>query len=103
MTIRPGVARLNTDGTLDPSFDPGVGSNLSVTGIITKSDGKIIVYGFFTTFNGADRPGIAQLNGNGSLDSFNPGRGISIDGLDDGNGNAISSGAVNSVILQPEW
>lgn len=80
-TIRNKIARLNTDGSLDASFNPGVGFNNSVRSIVIQPDGKIVVGGIFTTFNTIPRNGIARLNPDGSLDtSFNPGNGLNIDG-----------------------
>jgi uncharacterized delta-60 repeat protein len=70
------VARLNADGTLDLSFNPGTGADNSVNTISIQNDGKIIIGGDFITFNGTARNGIARLNANGSLYStFNPGSG----------------------------
>lgn len=70
------IARLNTDGTLDPSFNPGTGTNNKVRTITIQSDGKIIIGGDFTSYNGTGRNYIARLNIDGSLDvSFNPGMG----------------------------
>ena len=58
---------------LDPSFNPGIGAtNGLVETVLQQSDGKILVCGNFTTFNGLDRPYIARLNNDGSVDmSFN--------------------------------
>lgn len=77
---RNSIARLNADGSLDTSFDPGTGVQGGFIGevyaILIQSDGKIIIGGEFTTFNGTARRDIARLNTNGSLDtSFNPGSG----------------------------
>lgn len=70
------VARLNADGSLDTSFNTSVGANLSVTSLGLKNDGKIVVAGSFTAFNGTPRMRIAQLNSDGSLDTaFDPGTG----------------------------
>jgi uncharacterized delta-60 repeat protein len=74
---RNGIARLNPDGTLDPSFDPGSGVEGSMfTGVYAlelQSDGKIVIAGSFTTLNGINRSAIARLNTDGSLDSsFTP-------------------------------
>jgi uncharacterized delta-60 repeat protein len=100
---RHSIARLNTDGSLDPSFDPGVGPDYGIGGMILQPDGKIIIFKMFKTVSGAQRPGIARLNGNGSLDSsFHPGRVISVDGLDDGNGNATGQGTIDSAVLQAD-
>jgi uncharacterized delta-60 repeat protein len=71
------IARLNPDGTLDSTFNPGTGIDGPVRSIVLQPDGKIIVGGFFTSFNGIPRKGIVRLNSNGSIDpSFNPGSGI---------------------------
>lgn len=44
--------------------------------LLRQPDGKIIIGGQFTEFNGVSRNGIARLNANGSLDeNFNPGAG----------------------------
>ena len=101
---RHSIARLDTDGTLDLSFNPGIGSDFGVTGLILQTDGKVIIFGPFDTFGGINRlAGFARLNSNGSLDTgFDPGRGISFDGLDDGNGNATFPGSVNFAVLQAD-
>ena len=39
------IARLNTDGTLDLSFDPGSGPDSYLKGMILQTDGKIIIFG----------------------------------------------------------
>ena len=63
---RSGAVRLNSDGSLDTSF------NLSVDGIVSRfvfqSDGKILIDGYFRVVNGASRTSIARINPNGSLD-----------------------------------
>jgi uncharacterized delta-60 repeat protein len=68
-----GIARLNADGSLDASFNPGTGFVGTVYSTAIQSDGKIIVGGTFTSFNGTTRNRIARLNSDGSLDtSFDP-------------------------------
>src|SRR5690554_1699600 len=70
------IARLNSDGSLDNTFNSGTGTNDEVYSLAIQSDGKILVGGYFSTFNGSSRNGIARLNFNGDLDnSFNPGSG----------------------------
>lgn len=79
-TARARIARLNADGSLDTTFNPGTGATggLIVESIALQTDGKIIIGGGFTTYNGTTRNGIARLNSDGSLDtSFNPGSGVS--------------------------
>ena len=63
------VSRLTANGTVDSSFNVGTGANGSVDTIVLQSDGKILIGGQFTTFNGQTRNGLARLNANGSLDA----------------------------------
>ncbi|MEY2486051.1 MAG: hypothetical protein QOH39_1699 [Verrucomicrobiota bacterium] len=45
----PGVARLNSDGTLDSAFHPsGFVNTAAVRGLVIQSDGKILICGRFT-------------------------------------------------------
>ncbi|CAN5777511.1 hypothetical protein BH11VER1_BH11VER1_22360 [soil metagenome] len=63
------VARLHTDGTLDTSFNPGTGANGIVYAVLLQPDGKIILGGRFTTFNGIAREYLVRLNADGSVDT----------------------------------
>jgi uncharacterized delta-60 repeat protein len=65
------IVRLNSDGTMDTSFTTNTGTGLNNIGrsIAVQSDGKIIVGGFFTTFNGTAVNRIARLNSDGTLDT----------------------------------
>ncbi len=75
-TTRDGIARVNADGSLDSSFNPGSGANGGVQALAMQPDGRVILGGFFTSFNGTSRTRIARVNADGSLDSgFNPGIG----------------------------
>jgi len=75
---RAGIARLNADGTLDPTFDAGTGANGAINLVAAQSDGKVLIVGPFTSVNGTTRNGVARLDSDGKLDStFNPGAGIS--------------------------
>ncbi|MFH0974290.1 MAG: hypothetical protein V1874_00735 [Spirochaetota bacterium] len=75
-TVRNHIARINTDGSLDSSFDPDTGANSSVSSIAIQSDGKILIGGGFTTYNSTVRNHITRINSDGSLDTtFNPGTG----------------------------
>ena len=70
------ICRLNIDGTLDNFNTGGLGANSIVSSLFPQSDGKILIGGYFTSFNGVNRSRIARLNTNGSLDaSFDPGTG----------------------------
>ena len=76
-TLRNLVARLNADGTVDASFDPGVGPNDQVRAVAVQADGRILVAGDFTQFAGQARGRLARLTATGALDpSFNTGSGF---------------------------
>ncbi len=73
---RNNVARLNADGTLDTTFVVGTGADNSLNSVVIQPDGKIVIAGFLSAYNGVARNGIARLNSDGSLDTtFNPGTG----------------------------
>ena len=77
-TDRAGIARLNSDGSLDATFDPGIGTDDGVASIALQEDGKILIGGNFSHYNGISRNKVARLNNDGSLDlTFDPGTGIS--------------------------
>jgi uncharacterized delta-60 repeat protein len=70
------IARLNVDGTLDATFDPGTGANDEVLRLALQTDGKVLIGGRFTEVGGVARNRIARLNANGTLDAtFDPGTG----------------------------
>ncbi len=74
--VRNRIARLNKDGSMDASFDPGTGvdsANAAVNAVALQSDGSVLVGGTFTTVNGVAHNGVARFNANGGLDSgYNP-------------------------------
>jgi uncharacterized delta-60 repeat protein len=71
------ISRLNPDGSRDTSFNIGSGFNSNVNSITVQSDGKILVGGYFTNYNGVTQNFIARLNSDGSLDfGFNTGGGF---------------------------
>jgi uncharacterized delta-60 repeat protein len=83
------IARVNPDGSLDTTFNPGTGANTTVYSASVQTDGKIVIGGFFTTYNNVSRGNIARLNADGSLDTnFNPGTG--------------ADGIVNTTSVQPD-
>jgi uncharacterized delta-60 repeat protein len=65
------IVRLNSDGTLDTTFtaNTGTGFNSFTYSIAIQSDGKIVIGGNFTTFNGATVNGIVRLNSDGTRDT----------------------------------
>lgn len=69
---RKGIARLNSDGSIDQTFNPGSGVVGNVYDIMIQQDGKIIIAGDFTQFNNIQKKYVTRLNSDGSLDmTFN--------------------------------
>jgi uncharacterized delta-60 repeat protein len=74
--MRGRIARFNANGTLDFGFNTGTGANADIRGIAVQPDGRIIIVGGFTNFNGVTRMRVARLESTGALDPvFDPGRG----------------------------
>jgi uncharacterized delta-60 repeat protein len=70
-----GIVRLNTDGSVDNTFNANL--NGSVIKIKILNDGKILIGGAFTTVDGVTSNRLAKLNNDGSLDTnFNIGTGF---------------------------
>lgn len=91
------IARLMRDGTIDPSFtgSASVGFNSTPQRILVQTDGKILIGGYFTGYNGITRNRLARLNDDGSLDTvFAP------------SGGATSATAfptfIQDMVLQPD-
>lgn len=63
------IARLNSDGSIDTSFNPGQGPNDDILNISLQNDGKIIIGGYLYTYNGSVINRMARLNTDGSLDT----------------------------------
>jgi len=79
---------LNTDGSVDNTFDPGTGANGLVFAVVVQADGKLIIAGDFTMVGGFIRTRVARLNSDGSVDAgFIPPSDI--------------DSAVNAMALQP--
>lgn len=86
-----GILRLNTDGTLDTTFNGTGRGGFALTGFASPlvnsirvlSNGKILCVGGFTSYNGVTcSAGVARLNQDGTLDTtFNPGgQGLNLSG-----------------------
>jgi uncharacterized delta-60 repeat protein len=84
-----GVARLNADGTVDSSFNPGSGADGAVQAIAIQDDGRVLVGGSFQHLNGQLNNCLVRLLSDGSSDSsFTPANG--------------ANAAVTSIALQPD-
>jgi len=80
VTGRKGIARLNQNGTRDDTFNPTPGANGNVLAVAVQpnnpadpNDDQVLIGGGFFAVNNQPRVGIARLNANGTLDTFNPG------------------------------
>lgn len=68
------IARLNNDGSLDESFDTGLGFNSTVMKMILNSSQEIILTGEYSSFNAASANKIMKILPNGNKEpSFAPG------------------------------
>ncbi|OUV36888.1 MAG: hypothetical protein CBC62_08425, partial [Opitutia bacterium TMED102] len=68
------IARLNADGTLDPTFVVEGGADRAVRDLAIQPDGKIVVVGEFGTLGGSVFSRVGRLNADGTADAtFVPG------------------------------
>jgi uncharacterized delta-60 repeat protein len=83
-SIGRSITRLNTDGTLDNTFNTGSGFNGGANTFVTavQADGKILVGGNFTSYSGVSYRNLIRLESDGSVDNtFNIGTGFTNDVL----------------------
>lgn len=72
------IIRLNSDGSIDSSFNIGTGFSATVEKLVILNDGKVLVGGSFTSYNGVNVNRFVKLNSDGSIDNtFNIGTGFS--------------------------
>ncbi len=96
----PTVLRLNTDGSIDTSFNAQVSRSFQPTvyAIAQQPDGKILIGGTFDQVSGQPRNRIARLHADGSLDpSFDPGSGTTLSSVALGNPSIVTA-----VAIQPD-
>ena len=86
------VARLNPDGSVDPTFNPGAvadGRDSYVDALAVQTDGKIVIGGSFTSTRQIAPANLARLNADGTVDpGFNP--------------DLYIDGPVNAILMQPD-
>lgn len=87
---RGGITRIKANGDVDPDFASAGGANsLPVNALARQPDGKILVGGVFTQFNGVAQSSLVRLNADGSTDStFNIGTG--------------ASAGIRAIVVQPD-
>ena len=75
MGVRGYMSRLNTDGTFDSTFNPGIGTtsaNAVVNDIAIRTDGKIIIGGGFTRVEPAAMQKLAAFDGHMAVNEAAP-------------------------------
>lgn len=83
------IVRLNSNGSVDTTFNVGTGPDNWIRSSYIFPSGKIMVAGYFTSINGFAYNRVARLNSDGTVDtSFLGGAGV--------------SGALNTVVVQPD-
>jgi len=112
------IARLNADGSVDPTFSGQVEGTSQIAtriyAVAEQPDGKLLVGGHFTTVNGVPRFGFARLHEDGTLDttldlSLKPYPGTNYDNtwtrvasmLVQPDGKILIGGEFNSMLGQP--
>ncbi len=71
-----GLVRLRADGEVDVDLQTTLGATGSVNAIKVLPDGRIVIGGAFTAFNGSPANGVAMITPTGDLDaSFSPNNG----------------------------
>jgi uncharacterized delta-60 repeat protein len=66
------IVRLNSNGSIDTSFNIGTGFSSQTSAFALQSDGKYLIGGNFTSFNGESKGRLLRLFNDGTLDpTFN--------------------------------
>ena len=63
------IVRLNANGSVDASFNSGTGADDEVESIALLPSGKVLIGGYFSTYNGNSCNGLVRLNADGSYDA----------------------------------
>lgn len=82
------IARFNSGGSLDATFNPGYGAANTIYTVARCADGKLIIGGQFTSYNGSAANRIARLLSTGGLDASFASSGT-------------TAGSIESVIVEP--
>ncbi len=84
------IGRLNTNGSVDTSFNPGAENG--VFALAVQADGKILAGGDFIRLGGQPRGNLGRLNASGSVDAlFTP---VAT--------NTTGGGSVSALVVQPD-
>ncbi len=89
---RNGLARINSNGTLDTTYDPNLSEQ--VRSLVLQPDGKLLVGGYFRYVSGQGRRNFVRLNPDSSLDVFP--KDITLDST------TSQRGWVRAITIQPD-
>lgn len=64
-----GIARLDANGAVDTTFNPGAGANAVIISIAAQTDGKYIIGGMFSAYDNIEKLLLARVNPDGTLDA----------------------------------
>lgn len=86
------LARLSRAGVLDAAFNTNIGTGApsQINAVVLDADGRILVGGTFSTFNGQPHPRLVRLNSDGTVDAA-----FTI-------GSGAAAGAVTSLAVRPD-
>lgn len=68
-TLCSNLIRLNSNGSVDTTFKVGTGFDARVYNVVLLPNGKILVAGDFTKYQGKDAKYLVRLNADGSIDN----------------------------------
>jgi uncharacterized delta-60 repeat protein len=125
-TLLPGIVRLNSDGSIDSSFNLDVNAQPIGRSLLLQSDGKVVSAGVYYDPIHEEYGGLLRLRSDGSLDPAFDSRGVSAsdplalapdgkiyfvsdviaranpDGSPDGTFAALGPGAPATLVVQPD-
>lgn len=103
-TTRGYLARLGSDGRLDPAFTPTL--NGQVNAIVVQADGRLVLAGAFTSVTGSDGTLVTQTNADGTTAQVAPTRNriarLETDGDLDFSYDPNPNGSVFAAVLRPD-
>ncbi len=71
-TARSMIARLNSNGSLDTTFNPGdgvAGESAHLQAVVPQPDGRLLIGGKFDSYNHTNLSNFIRLNNNGTIDA----------------------------------
>lgn len=76
-SVAQNIIRIGEFGAVDPTFQPLTGANGAILKMHLLNDGRILIYGNFSQYDGQPRSKLAILHPDGTLDTtFDPGTSV---------------------------